>query len=187
MAYLLLISSFMTRTVHALFVDLASVDCAVDRLQQYGFPKNEISITFSDATKNRREDSAQVAKGSAQAALGAAIGGGLGGMLVGFFAMQSCVTAGAFSSAISGMSAGAMGGSLLGILVGSRFGKKKAHSRVKEIQDGGVVLTVQADYEKEQEVRNLLETVGGKFVRATLRAKTDCVDYNQNRFLLYSC
>lgn len=157
----------MARLVNALFVDSSSARLGIESLLRYGYGKEAISVAMSDATLNHQETPRGLAHEGDRTATGAAVGGGLGAVVVGLAAIGAFAAAGPLAALLAGASAGGIGGSLLGALVGSGVGDSEAKAVATEVEGGGIIVAVEADTARENEVRELLRSAGGKFVSAS--------------------
>lgn len=157
----------MARLVNALFVDSSSARLGIESLLRYGYDKAAISVAMSDAALNHQETPSGLAHEGDRTATGAAVGGGLGAVVVGLAAIGAFAAAGPLAALLAGASAGGLGGSLLGALVGSGVGDSEAKAVATEVEGGGIIVAVEADPARENEVRELLRSAGGKFVSAS--------------------
>jgi len=157
----------MPRLVNALFVDSSAARVGVDSLVRYGFDRDNISVAMSDATLNNHETAKGLAHEGDRTSTGAAVGGGIGAVAVGLAAVGAFAAAGPLAALLAGASAGGLGGSLLGALVGSGVGDQEAKAVAQEVEGGGIIVAVETDESRENEVRELLRAAGGKFVSAS--------------------
>lgn len=157
----------MARLVNALFVDSTSARQGVESLLRYGFEKEHISVAMSDSALNKHETPDGLAHDGDRTSMGAAIGGGLGAVVVGLAAVGAFAVAGPLAALLAGASAGGIGGSLLGALVGSGVGDGEARAVAREVEGGGIIVAVEVDEARENEVREVLRSSGGKFVSAS--------------------
>ncbi len=157
----------MPRLVNALFVDPTSARAGIESLLRYGFEKEHISVAMSDATLNHQETANGLAHEGDRTATGAAVGGGIGALVVGIAAVGAFAVAGPLAALLAGASAGGIGGSLLGALVGSGVGDKEAEHVAREVEGGGIIVAVEVESARENEVREVLRAAGGKFVTAS--------------------
>jgi hypothetical protein len=163
-------------TVTATFYDREATERAIDDLTRAGIAHDDISVVMSNDTHGRYfpgdEDvhGANIAKGAAG---GGVVGGSLGAIAGGFLVsgMVAVATgglaapfliAGPIAGALAGGGAGAAVGSVIGALVGAGLPEAEASAIEEDVQGGGVILAVHADYQTVDTVREILYRDGGR-------------------------
>jgi hypothetical protein len=164
-----------TNTVVGLFDYYSNADSAVQALQDHGVDRSHISVVTGDndtIERGRTASESGVAGATVGAATGAAAGG-LVGLLAGLSALVipgigPVVATGTLASTLAttlGMTAvgaglGAATGGLLGALVDLGFSQEEAEFYSEGVKRGGILVSVEADPDDEEEVSDILRTAG---------------------------
>ena len=157
----------MSRFVNGIYDSREAAERGVDALLQAGFPRDEIGMIVS-GTHRDRHFGAQDAP--SQAGTGAAAGGALGAVLGGLVAIASLAVpggifvAGPIAAAIGGGVAGAAGGGLLGALIGAGIPEREADVYEKELERGGILLSVAASKQSVAHARDALQRTGARHI-----------------------
>jgi hypothetical protein len=138
-------------TVVGLFEHTHEVDQAIDELTKVGFARNQIGVVARRETMERL--GVTPASGAEVGAITGATTGGIAGLLVGLGALLipglNIVAAGSFLVAVGATLLGLVGGALTGGLVGALTGfgleETRAHRYAAGVNEGHILLTVQAE------------------------------------------
>ncbi|MGV3719562.1 MAG: YsnF/AvaK domain-containing protein, partial [Actinomycetota bacterium] len=160
----------MPSTVVGFFDQFSEARSAVEDLIASGVPRDDVSITSSNATGEHDEFSAHETgnRSGSGAATGAGVGavvGGIGGLLVGLGLLTipgigPILAAGPLATAAAGAVAGAATGGLLGALVGMGIPEEDAHTYAEGVRRGGTLVTVNADDAQLDTVSTILNRHG---------------------------
>ena len=156
------------KTLVGLFDQYSDAEQAVHVLEEYGVDRSRISLVQREGEKVV-DDNMNAGKG---AAAGAATGGVVG-LLAGLSAIVipgigPVLATGAIASALAttlGMTAigagvGAAAGGLLGALVDLGLPHEEASFYAEGVKRGGVLLTVDADSDQEERIKEILVSAG---------------------------
>lgn len=156
-----------TNTVVGLFDYYSNADGAVHALQNYGVDRNRISVVTRDNDAIERGTAGE--KGAATGA----VAGGLVGLLAGLSTILipgigPVIATGTLASiliaslgmTVVGAGFGAATGGLLGAFVDLGFSETDAEFYAEGVKRGGILVSVEADTENEDEVRDILRTAG---------------------------
>ena len=162
--------------VTAIFDDRSQAERAITDLRQYGIPDANLSVV------SRRQEDVEVARGGdvdksdtgERVGKGAAAGAGLGA-LFGLAALAipgvgPFVTAGVLASALgatagtvaAGAVVGGASGALAGALAKAGYSKDEAEYFGPAVEQGNILLAVDADDGTEDRVRSILTRAGGR-------------------------
>jgi hypothetical protein len=170
----------MNNLITGSFSDPLSADRAVQKLQQLGYPQNDITVMMTDETRSRyfeKDHGAMVAEG---AGAGAGIGGVLGAIVAGVVATGSIVAvaatggtatpllAGPLAAALAGAGAGGIGGGMIGALVGLGFPKERADQFRNDLDRGRIIVGVDVRGGNDNQVRQAMLMEGAQNVRREL-------------------
>src|SRR4051794_18489659 len=122
------------RLVTGLVKTRADAEAAVQRILNFGYVRDDISLVMSDATRRQHfaiESGTQVAAG---AGVGGAVGGALGAIIAAIAAVGTSlvlpgiglVVAGPIAAALVGAGAGGATGGLIGALIGTGIPEYRA-------------------------------------------------------------
>jgi hypothetical protein len=153
-----------TRTIARLFDEYADAAHAVQELEHFGIPRDDIGLVANNA-ENRiaKEDAGNEAVPGAEigAGLGAVAGGGAGVLAgLGLLAIPGVgpvVAAGWLVALAVGAAGGAAAGGLLGGLVGAGIEDDQAHVFVEGVRRGGTLVSVRVPEERLAEVDAILD------------------------------
>lgn len=160
----------MSKTITALYENIADARAAVEALLDSGFKRDHISLVVPDP-EGKYQDS--LAEGAAaegdnprdSAATGALAGtalGGIAGLLFGVSVFSlpvlgAAVLAGPIYTAIMGASAGGIGGGLLGWLVEKGVPEPHAQLQAEALRRGHILVAVEAASDQQVQVTRLLQ------------------------------
>lgn len=154
-------------TAVGLFRDQPTAERAIQRLKSAGFSEDQIGVAVRDRSQQQaltENTGTQAAEGAAKGALGGGVVGGVIGLLAGVGALAipgigPIIAGGALASTLAGAGIGAAAGGLFGALAGMGIPEEDARHFERGFQEGGVLVTVQAEGRTE-EARELLEESG---------------------------
>jgi hypothetical protein len=161
-------NDWSTRAMMGVFKDRGDADKAVDDLQRLGYGMNDISVIMNEGTRVRAFGTEKGSRGGEGVAVGAAAGGALGAIVAGLTATGSIaavaatggaaapLVAGPLAAALAGLGVGAASGGILGGLVGLGIPEVRAKEYQRELDDGGILLSVRANPGTEDEVSKVL-------------------------------
>ena len=157
-----------TRALMGVFKDSDDADKAVDDLQRLGYGMNDISVVMNEGTRMKSFGTEKGSRGGEGVAVGATAGGALGAIVAGLTATGSIaavaatggaaapLVAGPLAAALAGLGIGAAGGGLLGGLVGLGIPEVRAKEYQRDLDDGGILVSVRANPGTEDEVTQVL-------------------------------
>jgi uncharacterized membrane protein len=156
-----------TSTVVGLFDYYRNADRAVQALQDYGVDSNHISVVTRD------NDTIERGNALGTGAVTGAAAGGLVGLLAGLSALSvpgigPVIATGALATTLAttfemtavGAGFGAATGGLLGSLIDLGFSQEAAEFYTEGVKRGGILVSVEADTEDEDEISDILSGVG---------------------------
>jgi hypothetical protein len=161
-------NDWSTRAMMGVFKDRDDADKAVDDLERLGYGMNDISVIMNEGTRMRAFGTEKGSRGGEGVAVGAAAGGALGAIVAGLTATGSIaavaatggaaapLVAGPLAAALAGLGVGAASGGLLGGLVGLGIPEVRAKEYQRELDDGGILVSVRANPGTEDEVTQVL-------------------------------
>lgn len=161
----------MTRTVTAIFDDLAPAARAVEDLVAAGFDRSQISLVMTDQTRARHfgEIDAERAGRPRQSspvvttAAGSAIGA-IAGALTAIAALAvpgGIAVAGPILAILGGASVGAVGGGVVGALIGAGIPEKEARHYEHHLLHGGILVGVDVQsLERDAQAMRILQNAG---------------------------
>jgi uncharacterized protein (TIGR02271 family) len=167
-------------TVVGLFPNVSGAERAIRDLKDAGFTDRQIGVLMRDRDQERKLATETGTKAGEAAAAGALTGGALGG-LVGLLAgigalvipgVGPIIAGGALASTLAGAGIGAAAGGLLGALAGLGIPEEEARYYERELQEGGILVTVEAGA-RSAEARRILSGAGAKFGPAAAHAIDD--------------
>lgn len=154
----------MAKLVTGLFKTRSGAERAVDKLVNDGFPREDISLLMSDATRGREFALQMATKAPEGAATGATVGGALGAIAAGLVVLGviaipglAIVAAGPVIATLAGLGAGAAAGGLAGALIGLGIPEHEAKFYNEAIEKGGILLGVYAHDDRAGHARKILE------------------------------
>jgi len=157
-----------TQAIMGVFKDRHDADKAVDDLERLGYGINDISVIMNEGTRVRAFEAEKGSRGGEGVAVGAAAGGALGAIVAGLTATGSIATIaatggvaaplviGPLAAALAGLGIGAAGGGILGGLVGLGIPEVRAKEYQRDLDDGGILISVRANPGTEDDVRAAL-------------------------------
>jgi hypothetical protein len=157
-------------TAVGLFRNLAGAQRAIRDLKDAGFTDAQIGVLMRDREEERRLAEDTGTKAGEAAAAGAVTGGVLGG-LVGLLAgvgalvipgIGPIIAGGALASTLAGAGIGAAAGGLVGALVGLGIPEEEARYYERGLQEGGILVTVDAGA-RAVEARRILGDAAAEF------------------------
>jgi hypothetical protein len=162
----------MATLVTGLFKSRVNAERAIEDLNHYGYPRDDISLLLSDATRGREFGLAMATKAPEGAATGATIGGVLGAVAAGLVAAGVIVVpgiglmaAGPIVATLAGLGAGAAAGGVTGALIGVGIPEHEARFYNDEIERGGILLGVYAHDDRRDQAKKILEAAGAERVK----------------------
>lgn len=162
----------MAKLVTGLFKTRATAESAVDNLIDNGYPREDISLLMSDATRGREFALTMATKAPEGAAAGATIGGAVGAIaatlvVLGIVVVPglALVAAGPIVATLAGLGAGAAAGGVAGALIGLGLPEHEAKFYNEAIEKGGILLGVYAHDDRAEQARKLLEASGAEKVK----------------------
>lgn len=159
-------------TIAAVYDDMEDARRAMDRLEQAGFNRDDISLVASDREGRYSleedepgYDAEYDEDATAEGAVTGGVLGGLTGAAVGLAALAipglgPVIAAGPLAATLAGAGIGAASGTVLGALVGYGFSEERAEYYAEAVRRGSVLLTLQTDEARAAEARNILEDAG---------------------------
>jgi uncharacterized protein (TIGR02271 family) len=157
-------------TVVGLFHDSSAAERAIRDLKTAGFSDREIGVIMQNRDEERRLATDTGTKAGETAAAGA-VGGGVLGGIVGLLAgvgalvipgIGPIIAGGALASTLAGAGIGAAAGGLIGALVGMGIPEEDARYYESGLQEGGILVTVEAGA-NAAEARQILLDAGAQF------------------------
>ena len=164
----------MAKLVTGLFKTRIAAEAAVDAIVKQGFPREQISVLMSDATKSKEfaiETGTHAADG---AGIGGAVGGTVGAVLAAIAAVGTnivlpgfgLIVAGPLAAALAGAGAGGATGGLIGALIGAGIPEHRAKVYDAGLRSGGILLGAEAGTSEEaNKLEKLLEDLGAERVQ----------------------
>jgi len=154
-----------SRMVTGLFRDRESAERAYNSLNTRGYTKDDVNLLMSDDTRKKYfaddnvKDTELGTKAWEDAGKGAAIGCGVGATLAAIAAIGTTVAlpglgllvAGPLAAGLLGAGAGGLTGGLIGALVGAGIPEERAKLYEKGVNDGGIVMGVNARNDEDAE------------------------------------
>lgn len=166
-----------TNTVVGLFDYYSHADAAVKALQHHGVAEDRISVV------KRYNDPIEATNAREKAATTGAVAGGLVGLMAGLSTLLvpgvgPVLATGTLASTLAitfgltavGATLGITTGSLVGAFVDLGLDEKDAEFYAEGLKRGGIVVSVEADADEEDEISNILRVAGA--VNMTTRRKT---------------
>ena len=160
--------------VTGLFKNRAAAESAVNAIIKQGYSQNDVSVLMSEATKNKEFALEAKTQTAAGAGIGGAVGGTIGAVLAGILAVGTnialpglgLVVAGPIAAALAGAGAGAATGGLIGALVGAGIPEHRAKVYEAGMQQGGILIGVEAKSDKDaDQLEKLFKDLGAQGVR----------------------
>lgn len=150
-----------------MYDDRAAAERAVDRLHDYGYSKDDISVMMNDKTR-AKEFAEKTGTHAAQGTVtGAAVGGGLGAIVAALTATGSVaaivgtggaaapLVVGPLAAALAGLGAGGVVGGLVGALVGAGIPEHRAKDYAQRLDNGGIMVGVSPRDDDREDVRRM--------------------------------
>jgi hypothetical protein len=163
----------MSKQVTAVYKDRRSMANAVEQLvRNAGIARDDISVLMSEETRGREFAQRAASKAPEGAVTGVATGGVLGAVAAALVAVGTVaapgvglVAAGPVIAALAGAGAGGAAGGLVGGLIGLGIPEHEAELISHDVEQGAILLGVQAHDDRSGEVERILEDTGGTHVR----------------------
>jgi heat induced stress protein YflT len=162
----------MAKLVTGLFKTRSDAERAVDSLVENGYPREDISLLMSDATRGREFALQMATKAPEGAATGATVGGALGAIAAGLVVLGiiavpglAILGAGPIVATLAGLGAGAAAGGLAGALIGMGIPEHEARFYNEAIEKGGILLGVYAHDDRAAHAKKILEASEAENVR----------------------
>lgn len=158
--------------VTGIFNNVNSAETAVNSLVNMGIRRDKISVLMSDEVGRKSFKVEAKSKGAEGVAAGATVGGTLGAIAAGLTAVGTVtltggaglLAAGPVVAALAGGGAGAGVGGLLGGLIGSGMNETEAKMVEKNLQEGSVLIGVEAPDDLSDNVKETLKNSGAENV-----------------------
>jgi len=160
----------MSKTITALYENVADARAAVEALLDSGYEREQISLVVPHPEGQQLSYLAEGAAAAGDnprdtAAVGALAGSALGGLagllfgvsVFGLPVLGAAVLAGPIYTAVMGASAGGIGGGLLGWLVEKGVPEPHAQLQAEALRRGHILVAVEADSEQQAQVTRLLQ------------------------------
>jgi hypothetical protein len=159
-------------TVTAIFDGSEEAAKAFDQLQSEGIPRNAVSVVLADDVHepgpDADESKAKVEREEVRASRGARLGAivGASGMSLGAaaLAIPGIIAAGPLAAVLVAAGAGALSGGALGALIGIGVSRDVAEVYHRTLEGGAVMLGVEVEKERGEEVVGLLTRCGGRSI-----------------------
>lgn len=147
--------------------DYDSAAGAVDRLHGLGYTQNDISVMAKDRDRAQAFAEKHGTKAPEGTVTGGVIGGALGAIIAGLTATGSVaavvgtggaaapLVAGPLAAALAGLGAGSVAGGIIGALVGAGIPEHKAKEYEQGINNGGMLVGVNARPEHRDQLRDI--------------------------------
>jgi uncharacterized protein (TIGR02271 family) len=153
-------------TVVGLFADQPAAERGIQALKAAGFSEQQIGVAVRDRSQQQsitERTGTQTAEGAAAGAVGGGMVGGVIGLLAGVGALVipgvgPIIAAGALASTLTGAGIGAAAGGIIGALAGMGIPDEDARHFDRGFQEGGVLVTVQADQDAALARQALIES-----------------------------
>lgn len=124
----------------------------VQKILEIGYPREEISVVMTDATRRQQVDLETGNQAAAGAGVGGAVGGAFGAVLAATAAIGMSViipglgwvVAGPIVAAFAGAGAGGVAGGAIGALVGAGIPEVRAQLYETGLAQGGILIGVHA-------------------------------------------
>lgn len=162
----------MAKLVTGLFRTRGGAESAVESLVYNGYPREDISLLMSDATRGREFALQMATKAPEGAATGATIGGAIGAIAASLVVLGiivvpglALVAAGPVVATLAGLGAGAAAGGVAGALIGLGLPEHEAKFYNEAIEKGGILVGVYAHDDRAAQARKLLEASGAEKVK----------------------
>lgn len=162
--------------VFGIYRDRYEAERTVDRLTDFGFSSDDVSVLMPDVESSREFAHEKNTKAPEGTATGVATGGVIGGTLgllagIGALAIPGVgplIAAGPIVATLAGIGAGGAVGGLLGALIGLGIPEYEAKRYAGRIKDGGVLLSVHCDTADEiRRAKDLLKYTGAQDITST--------------------
>lgn len=154
--------------VTGIFKNVNSAETALHSLVDMGIPRDRISVLMSDEVGRKSFALKSHNKGAEGVAAGATVGGAIGAIAAGLTAVGTVtltgglglLAAGPVVAALAGGGAGAGVGGLLGGLIGTGMSENEAKLVEKNLQEGNVLIGVEAPDDMTDNVKKTLKSYG---------------------------
>ena len=177
------------RAVFGIFRDRSHVEAGVSALIEAGFPREDISVLWSETQGTKdfaHEKHTKAPEGAtAGAGAGAVIGGTLG-LLAGIGALAIpglgvFVAAGPIVGALAGIGSGGVAGGIVGAAIGLGIPEFEAKRYAGMVKDGGILLSVHCpDGDWAARAKDVLEDSGARDVATTSESAAAFVAANRS-------
>ena len=152
------------RLVTGIFPDRETAESAYRAAHERGYSTDDVNMVMSDKTRDKYftgDTAGRETELGNKAAEGAGIGGAIGGTVGAVAAAIAAigtslvlpgiglVVAGPLAAAVAGAGAGAAGGGLIGALVGWGMPEERVKEYKKGIDNGGILMGVQAKNDED--------------------------------------
>jgi hypothetical protein len=164
----------MSKVVTGVFESQAAARRALQRLEERGFRSNDITMMMTDAKGREGWAIDTKSKAPEGVAAGAATGGLAGALIAGLTSVGvigtggiGLLAVGPLVAALVGAGAGGAAGGLVGGLIGAGIPEHEAEFIERELEQGHVLLGVQADGDRADTVESIFEAEGALKVKAS--------------------
>ena len=162
------------KLVTGLFKNRADAEKAFTEVEKHGYTREGVSLLMTEATRKKEFGVEESSKAAAGAGIGGAVGGTVGAALAAIAAIGTSVVipplglvvAGPLAAGLAGACAGAASGGLVGALVGAGIPEYRAKVYDTGLQEGGIVLGVEARTDEDAgRLEKIFEDAGARQVR----------------------
>lgn len=162
----------MSKQIIALYEDYSAASLAVENLATtVGVANDDISVLLNDSAKGKHFDIEVNTKAPEGTTAGVVAGGTLGAVAAGLAAVGviaapgiGLVAAGPILAALAGAGAGGAAGGLVGALVGAGFSEEEAKVASDGVENGNILIMVDAHENHVDKVKKVFENTGAKSV-----------------------
>lgn len=166
----------MSKTVICLANTEAQAETIVQRLDEVGIPKTDVSALFPDKSGSRdfaHEHNTKAPEGTAIGASAGGVTGGVLGLLAGIGALAipgvgPFIAAGPIMATLSGAAVGAAIGGIAGALIGMGIPEFEAKQYEAKIKAGNILISVHAtDGDVVDRVKDIMKQAGAQDITST--------------------
>lgn len=156
----------------------------VTRLQEAGFPSDELSILLPDTEGKHDIAHVTATKAPEGATTGAAAGGVTGGVLgllagIGALAIPGVgpfIAAGPIMAALGGAAIGGTTGGIVGGLIGMGIPEVEAKRYEEKLRTGNYLIAVHAEDDREDVAKEIFENAGAEDITSSAMSSTPAGD-----------
>lgn len=156
-----------------IYYDRDTAESAVNRLHDMGYDRNDVSVMSKDHDRARQFAEDTGTKASEGTVTGGVIGGALGAIIAGLTATGSIaaiagtggaaapLVVGPLAAALAGLGGGGLIGGIIGALVGAGIPEDRAKDYEEGLNNGGMLIGVNARDEHRNELRDMFGRTRG--------------------------